>query len=85
LGSSVGARDPVAFCQLTNNFKMGVLADLADQGFATTLRHPVFRFDFFARLQVDFICCAYMGLRPQTRSMIIATPWPTPTHMVQSA
>src|SRR6185369_11914564 len=40
-----GARNPVAFGQHADDFAVGVLADLADQGLAVGLGHPVLRLD----------------------------------------
>ncbi len=40
-----GAGDPVALGQLADDLGMGVLADLADQGLAVALGHPVAGFD----------------------------------------
>jgi hypothetical protein len=41
----LGARDPVAFGQHADDLAVRVLADLAHQGLAVGLGHPVLRFD----------------------------------------
>ena len=40
--------DPVGFGQLTDDFGMGMLADLADQVLAVAIWHPVFWLNLFA-------------------------------------
>ena len=47
------AGDPVAFGQHADDFRMRVLADLADQRFAVGVGHPVLRLD--ANVRVDFL------------------------------
>ena len=85
-----GSGDPIAFRQLTYNFRMSMLADLPDQRFAVTFRHPILRFDFFtrvdARLKRGELLRRFFGrfgfnhlrIHPislrQTLSIIIAVP-----------
>ena len=54
------ARDPVAFGQLADDLGMRVLGNLADQGLAVSLGHPVLRLDpdagVDARLESLLVC-----------------------------
>ena len=42
-----GAGDPIALGQLSHDFRMRVLRDLTDQGFAITCGHPILWFNLF--------------------------------------
>ena len=53
------ARDPVAFRQLTDNFRMGMLTDLTDQGLAIAFRHPFLRFDLLAAINALLKCAFF--------------------------
>ena len=94
-----GAGDPIALGQLSYDFRMRMLRDLTDQGFAIARGHPILWLNLFACINARlegvqfrtairifrlYHLCIHQ-ITPYTRSKIRAVPCPTPTHMVHSA
>ncbi|MNM42237.1 hypothetical protein D3C81_530690 [compost metagenome] len=55
-----GTGDPVAFGQHADDFRVGVLGDLPDQGLAVGLGHPVLGFDLDFGVDL-FLEVAFLG------------------------